>query len=187
MDKRLETHCGWPCTLSAVEAILPTGRALRVGEGGFTLFKVTAGSVEEYFRFDPEREAELRAVDALIRAAAPSLARWFVPGTPPGEPGMTMTMIGYGRFEYTVQSSTAPIAWPVLGLALQKNYISLYCSASGDDGPFTRAYAGRLGRAKVSSKGVVTFANRRDLNLDVLAEMAAAIEAGLAAGELTVG
>jgi len=79
------------------------------------LFKVMAGSVEEYFRFDPNREDDLRAVDALIRAAAPSLARWFVPGTPAGEPGMTMTMIGYGLFEYTVKSSATPIRWPVLG------------------------------------------------------------------------
>ena len=151
------------------------------------MFKVVAGSVEEYFRFDPAREAELRALDALIKAAAPSLARWFVPGTPSGEPGMTMTMIGYGRFEYTVKSSTVPVSWPVLGLALQKNYISLYSSVSGDDRPFTVGYSGRLGRARVSAKGVVTFASRGDLDLAALAGMVAAIEAGLAAGELIVG
>lgn len=150
-----------------------------------TLFKVTAGSVEEYFRFDPNREHELRDIDALIRAAAPSLARWFVPGTPAGAPGMAMTMIGYGQFEYTVKSSTVPIRWPVLGLALQKNYISLYNSASGDDGPFACGYSGRLGRARVS-KGVVTFTGRHDLNLEALAEMIAAIEAGLTSGVLTV-
>jgi hypothetical protein len=150
------------------------------------LFKVMAGSVEEYFGFDPDREDELRAIDALIRSAAPSLTRWFVPGTPAGEPGMTMTMIGYGEFEYTVKGSAAPIRWPVLGLALQKNYVSLYSSASGDDGPFTCGYSVRLGRARVSSKGVVTFTSRRDLNLEVLAKMITAIDAGLAAGELTV-
>jgi len=142
--------------------------------------------VEEYFRFDPRGEDELRAVDVLIRAAAPSLARWFVPGTPAGEPGMTMTMIGYGQFEYTVKSSTTPIRWPVLGLALQKNYISLYSSASGDSGPFACGYSGRLGRARVSSKGVVTFASRLDVNLEALAEMITAIAAGIAAGHLTV-
>jgi hypothetical protein len=150
------------------------------------LFKVVAGSVEEYFCFDPDREEELRAVDALIRAAAPSLTRWFVPGTPAGQPGMTMTMIGYGQYEYTVKSSPAPIRWPVLGLALQKNYISVYNSARADDGPFTCGYSGRLGRARVSSKGVVTFASRDDLNLEALAGMVAAIETGLAAGLLTV-
>ena len=150
------------------------------------MFKVTAGSVDEYFGFDPDREDELRAIDALIQAAAPSLTRWFVAGTAAGEPGMTMTLIGYGRFEYIVKHSTTPIAWPVLGLALQKNYISLYCSVGADDVPFTRSYSGRLGRARVSGKGVVTFAGRRDLDLEAFAEMIAAIEAGLASGELTI-
>jgi hypothetical protein len=99
---------------------------------------------------------------------------------------MTMTMIGYGQFEYTMKSSSVPIRWPVLGLTLQKNYISLHCSAGDDDGPFTCGYSGRLGRARVSSKGVVTFTSRRDLNLEALAEMVAAVESGLAAGVLTV-
>jgi hypothetical protein len=150
------------------------------------VFKVTAATVEEYFCFDPSREGELRAVDALIRAAAPSLAPWFVPGTPAGEPGMTMTLIGYGQFEYTVKHSSAVISWPILGLALQKNHISLYTSAASDDGPVSCSYSGRLGRARVSSKGVVTFTTCRDLDLGALAEMVAAIDAGLAAGELTV-
>lgn len=151
------------------------------------MYKVVAGSVEEYFHFEPAREAELRAIDALIRAAAPSLAQWFVPGTPAGEPGMTMTMIGYGRFQYSVKSSTALVSWPVLGLALQKNYISLYNSVSIDGRPFAVSYSGRLGQARVSTKGVVTFTGRGDLNLEALADMIAAIEAGLAAGELIVG
>jgi hypothetical protein len=85
-----------------------------------------------------------------------------------------------------VKSSTTPIRWPVLGLALQKNYISLYSSASGDSKPFACGYSARLGRARVSSKGVVTFASRRDLNLEALAEMITAIEAGVAAEKLTV-
>ena len=149
------------------------------------MFKVPAGSVEEYLRFDPAREDDLRTLDELIRRAAPGLARWFVPGTPDGQPGMTMTMIGYGQYQYLVQSSDIPVAWPVLGLALQKNYISLYNSANGDGPPFTCSYADRLGRARVSKKGVVTFATVRDTNLQTLSEMITAIEAGLAAGQLT--
>ena len=149
------------------------------------MFKVDAASVDEYLRFDPARERDMRALDALIRTAAPTLSRWFVPGTPAGQPGMTMTMIGYGRYQYTVQSSPTPVSWPILGLALQKNYISLYNSANGDGPPFTCSYAGRLGRARVSKKGVVTFATVRDTNLETLSEMITAIEAGLAAGQLT--
>ena len=65
----------------------------------------------------------LRELDAVIRAAAPALSRWFVPGMPPGQPGMTMTMIGYGQYRYPVKSSPALVTWPVLGIALQKNYL----------------------------------------------------------------
>ena len=146
------------------------------------MFKVPAGSVEEYFRFDPAREDALRELDAVIRAAAPALARWFVPGTPPGQPGMTM--IGYGQYRYTVKSSPAPVTWPVLGIALQKNYLSFYSSAYRDDSPFSCAYAGRLGRARVSAKGVVTFNAIDDIDLQALAGMVTAIAAGLESGQL---
>jgi hypothetical protein len=149
------------------------------------MYQVTAGSVEEFFRFDPAREDDLRALDALIRAAAPSLPRWLFPGTPPGQPGMTITMIGYGRFEYPIQSSPTPISWPILGLALQKNYISRYSGAQAGGPPFTRAYAGKLGRARVSGTGVVTFAGVGDVDVAALAGMITAIEAGLADGRLT--
>ncbi len=93
------------------------------------MFKVTAQSIDEYFRFDPPREADLRRIDGMIRAAAPELSRWLVRGTAPGKAGMSMTMIGYGKFEYTVKTSPDEIAWPIVGLALQKNHFSLYLAA----------------------------------------------------------
>jgi hypothetical protein len=148
------------------------------------MFKVHAASVDEYFRFDPAREDALRELDAVIRAAAPALSRWFVPGTPPGQPGMTMTMIGYGQYQYTVKSSPAPVTWPVLGIALQKNYLSFYSNAYGDGANFTCAHAGKLGRARVSAKGVVTFAEIGDISLQALSEMVTAIAAGLESGQL---
>jgi len=148
------------------------------------MFKVDAASVDEYLRFDPAREQDMRALDVLIRAAAPTLSRRFVPGTPAGQPGMTMTMIGYGRYQYTVKSSPTPVSRPILGLALQKNYISLYNSANGDGPAFTLAYAGKLGRARISAHGVVTMASLEDVDLQALSEMITAIEAGLATGRL---
>jgi hypothetical protein len=148
------------------------------------MFKVHAASVEEYFRFDPVREQALRELDAVIRAAAPALPRWFVPGTQPGQPGMTMTLIGYGQYQYTVKYSPALVSWPILGIALQKNYLSFYNNAHGESPPFTCAYADRLGRARVSAKGVVTFTNIGDVNLQVFGEMVTAIAAGLESGQL---
>jgi hypothetical protein len=148
------------------------------------MFKVHAASIEEYFRFDPVREPALRQLDAVIRGAAPALSRWFVPGTPPGQPGMTMTLIGYGQYQYTVKNSPVPVSWPILGIALQRNYLSFYNSAHGDGAPFTCAYADRLGRARVSAKGVVTFTDIGDISLQVFGEMVTAIAAGLESGQL---
>ena len=148
------------------------------------MFKVDAASVDEYLRFDPAREQDMRALDALIRAAAPTLSRWFVPGTPAGQPGMTMTMIGYGRYEYTLKTSPTPVSWPILGLALQKNYISLYNSANGDGPAFTCTYDGKLGRARISARGVITMTSLEAVDLQALAELITAIETGLATGEL---
>ena len=97
-----------------------------------------------------------------------------------------MNAAAAGQFQYTVKTSAALISGPVLGLALQKNYISLYSSAYRDESTFSCAYAGRLGRARVSGKGVVTFGSRHDINLQALTEMITTIETGLAAGQLTV-
>jgi hypothetical protein len=65
-------------------------------------------------------------------------------------------MIGYGRYQYTVKSSPAPVSWPILGLALQKNYISLYNSANGDG----RASADVRVAAVIRTAGGVAYRKR---------------------------
>lgn len=140
------------------------------------MFKVIASDAESYLGFDPAREADLRAVDALMRSAAPSLERWFVSGTSRDEPGMAMSLIGYGRFTYRVRASDTPIAWPVVGLALQKNNISLYCSARRDGEPFVPAYVGRLGRVLVSKTGVLNFRRASDLDAEGFSAMMADLD-----------
>lgn len=147
------------------------------------MFKVQAGSVDEYFAADPAREADLRAIDEVVRAAAPSLERGFFGGTGDGRAGMSMKLIGYGRFQYTVKSSDSPIDWPVIGLALQKNNLSLYVSAVDDGVPVVEEYADRLGKVSVSG-GSVRFKAAGDVNGEVLAELANAIEVGLREGSL---
>ncbi|HKU95647.1 MAG TPA: hypothetical protein VJR58_10240 [Vineibacter sp.] len=150
------------------------------------MFKVTAADIATYFAFDPLREADLRAVDRMIRRAAPTLKRWFVTGTPSGKPGMKMTMIGYGRFTYTVQSSPQPIDWPIIGLALQKSYLSLYLSARQDGATLLSSYADRLGKVSVSKIGAMTFAHAADIDRDEFVAMLRALEAGLGNGRLAL-
>ncbi|GAB2704098.1 hypothetical protein [Nocardia thraciensis] len=129
------------------------------------MFRVDADSLEKYFGFDPGREVDLRQVDELIRAAGPTLERWSVNGTPSDKPGMAMNLIGYGRFEYTVQKSPERVIWPIIGLALQKNYLSLYLAAEVDGTPFAQIHAGNLGKVDVSTTGAIRFVGVDDLDI----------------------
>lgn len=133
------------------------------------MFQVTATSLESYLRFDPRRRADLVKLDALIRKGAPKLARHFHEGTPAGEPGMRMKLIGYGRFRYAVRDQkTTP--WPVIGVALQKNYISVYLSATRGDVPIVGLYAGTLGETR-AGRNNFSFVSFGQLNAARLLEM----------------
>lgn len=111
------------------------------------MFRVAADGLEAYFAFDPKRRADLEKLDKLIRAAAPSLERYFHEGTPAGEPGMRMKMIGYGSFRSANKSGKTTL-WPIIGVALQKNYISVYLSIAKQGKPIVDGYAGRLGKLR---------------------------------------
>jgi len=100
-----------------------------------------------YFAFDPKRKADLQRLDKLLRESAPELKRYFHRGTPLGEPGMRFKMIGYGRFHYLARSGKR-VQWPVVGVALQKNYISVYLSVEKDGAPLLRSYSGELGELR---------------------------------------
>src|SRR5262249_42484583 len=84
---------------------------LTVPEG--PMFRVDVDGLQAYFNFDPERKTDLLKLDALIKKAAPGLKRYFHAGTPAGEAGMRMKMIGYGKFRYAIKSGKTSI-WPVV-------------------------------------------------------------------------
>lgn len=112
------------------------------------MFRVDVNSLKAYFDFDPERKPDLLKLDASIREAAPALTRHFHKGAPAGEAGMRMKMIGYGQFRYAIKSGRTAI-WPVIGVALQKNYISVYLSIAKDGAPIARDFAGALGAIRM--------------------------------------
>ena len=120
------------------------------------MFKVQANSLEEYFDVDPARKADLLAMDALIRKTVPGLERWFYAGAEADGPGMKMSLIGYGSFQYEVKSGQR-VTWPIVGLALQKNYISLYTSVVKDGAPITDRHKGSLGELR-AGRGNFSFA-----------------------------
>jgi len=55
-----------------------------------------------------------------------------------------MRMIGYGSFRFANKSGKTTL-WPVIGVALQKNYISVYLSVAKQGSPVVDGYAGKLG------------------------------------------
>jgi hypothetical protein len=126
------------------------------------MFKVQANSLAEYFDADPARKADLQAMDSLIRETVPDLERWFYPGATADSPGMRMTLIGYGSFRYEMKSGQR-VTWPIIGLALQKNYISLYTSVVKDGAPITDRHKGALGELR-NGCGNFSFATFAQLN-----------------------
>jgi hypothetical protein len=126
------------------------------------MFRVNADTLQTYLDFDPIRKIDLQKLDKLLRKFAPGLKRYFHKGTPAGEPGMRFKMIGYGKSHYLAKSGQ-PVEWPVVGVALQKSYISVYLSVTKDGAPLVQSYAGRLGECRMGRNNF-SFVKFDDLN-----------------------
>ena len=130
------------------------------------MFRVKADSLRAYLAFDPARRPDLDKLHKLMRKAAPGLKRHFHAGTPAGEPGMRFKMIGYGKFRYEAKPGKY-VSWPVIGVALQKNYISIYISVRKGRTPIVLSYAGTLGALR-SGRNNFSFERFEDLDAKAL-------------------
>jgi hypothetical protein len=99
-----------------------------------------------------DRRQALSKLHAAIKKAAPEL-----------KPHIAHGMIGYGPFPYKTGSGCEG-DWFVVGLASQKNYISLYLCACDDDGYLAERNKDVLGRVSVG-KSCIRFKRLEDLNL----------------------
>lgn len=138
------------------------------------MFRVDVDSLKEYMDFDPNRKTDLQKLDQLIRRSAPGLKRYFHRGTPAGEPGMRFKMIGYGKFQYRARNGQY-VDWPAIGVALQKNYISVYLSVEKDGASLMRPYSGRLGELR-SGRNNFSFEAYEDLDVRLLSSLFAESE-----------
>lgn len=105
-----------------------------------------------------ERRATITRMHEVIRSAAPGL-----------EPALWGAILGYGTFHYRYTSGREGDAY-VVGLASQKQCISLYLNATVDGGYLAEANADRLGKVSVG-KSCVRFKRLEDVDLDVVAEL----------------
>lgn len=83
--------------------------------------------------------------------------------------GSQQQIIGYGDLRQK-NSRGAEVEWFVVGLAAQRNYLSLYASVADDGRYLVPQYCDRLGRVKCSNANV-TFKRLADLHLPVVVEM----------------
>jgi hypothetical protein len=115
---------------------------------------------------EPVRD-DIRTLDATISETMDGLPRDVWEG--PFWGGTQQRIIGYGRYTYRGRSG-AEGEWFIVGLASQKNHLSLYVNGAEDGVPLTKRYAERLGKVKASS-GAVTFRRLADVNFDAVTEL----------------
>jgi hypothetical protein len=128
----------------------------------------TSKSVDDFIAAN-DPDGSLAAIDAVLTGALPGAARVLWEGVFWG--GTEQSIIGYGTIEQP-RPRGRTVEWFLLGLARQKNYLSLYVNAVEDGAYLARAYGKRLGRTRVGSASI-SFASADDFDLEVLREMAA--------------
>ncbi len=124
------------------------------------MFKpVKAKNREEYISsLVVERKEIILSLDKLIQKTVPAL-----------KPNFLYNMLGYGEFDY-INYKKDKIKWPIIALASQKNYVSLYVCALVDGKYLAEKYKDELGKVSVG-KSCIKFKRLADLNIHVLKEL----------------
>jgi hypothetical protein len=113
---------------------------------------------------------DIEALDTLISEVMHGHPRVMWEGKFWG--GTEQKIIGYGDLTYS-RPGKETVHWFIVGLALQKNHISIYVSAADADGYLVKKYQDRLGKVKVGS-AVISVKKAEDLDMSVLRELVAA-------------
>lgn len=121
------------------------------------MFKPTgAKTPEEYINMVPEpRKTEIKTLHDFIRKTVPNLSPYIETG-----------MIGYGKFHYK-SSSGREGDWALIGLASQKNYISVYACAADGKEYVAEKYKKELPKADIG-RSCIRFKRVGDIDLKVL-------------------
>jgi hypothetical protein len=141
--------------------------------------QMDAASREEYFLAAGHREAELRQIDAIVQEYAPAL-------TPGLSPGVGGSMLGYGEQPYQTRSMKEPGVWPVVAVAAQKRYLSLYVCAVVDGEYVAERFASELGDVSCG-KSCIRFTKIDKINLETLQKILIDVNTRYAAGEKLYG
>lgn len=121
------------------------------------MFKpVQAKTVEEYLdTVPPERKKTILFLHDFIKKVSPVL-----------KPHLAYNMLGYGTFPYKNYKKEL-IQWPIVAMANQKNYISMYVCAIADGQYIAEKHKHELGKVSVG-KSCIRFKKLDDVNVSVL-------------------
>lgn len=118
-----------------------------------------AKTPEEYIsQIDEPRRSQIRDLYELIHTLAPSLKPYIQSG-----------MIGFGKYHYQYASGREG-DWFMIGLASQKNYISVYVCATINNKYLAEDYKDKLPKASIG-KSCIRFKNIADIDLEILSEL----------------
>ncbi|MEM9207954.1 MAG: DUF1801 domain-containing protein [Pseudomonadota bacterium] len=116
---------------------------------------------------DETRRADMIELDKRIVAAMPDATRTLWEGKFWG--GTDQHIIGYGDYSYT-QSRGKVVEYFINGLALQKNYISVYIHAVENGKYLAETYGKSVGKVK-TGKSNISFRSLDDIDIDKLIEL----------------
>lgn len=121
------------------------------------MFKpLNAATPEEYIeKIDEPRKSELLRLHNFILKTVPRQKAYI-----------EMGMIGYGKFHYKSKSGREG-DWALIGLASQKNYISLYVCASDGKQYIAEKHRNLFPKANIG-KSCIRIKGLSDINLDSL-------------------
>jgi uncharacterized protein YdhG (YjbR/CyaY superfamily) len=115
-----------------------------------------ATNVKEYLAsIPPERKEMIEFLHEFIQKTVPKL-----------KPHFAYNMLGYGSFPYK-NYKKEDITWPVISLANQKNYVSIYVCSVDNDGYIAEQYKDKLGKVSVG-KSCIRFKKLEDIDLAIL-------------------
>ncbi|QQS39094.1 DUF1801 domain-containing protein [Candidatus Woesebacteria bacterium] len=115
-----------------------------------------ATSISTYLALVPdERKEMVNTLHNFIHKAAPNLRVYFA-----------HNMLGYGSFPYT-NYKKEKLNWPIIALANQKNYVSIYICAIEGGEYIAEKYKEKFGKVSVG-KSCIRFRKLEDINLPAL-------------------
>jgi hypothetical protein len=110
---------------------------------------------------------DMRYLDSLISERMTGHERHLYEGKFWG--GSDQQIVGYGVLDYANRTGD-DVEWFLVGLAAQKNNLSMYVNAVSDGAYLLREYEGRLGKVKLGSASI-GFRSVEDVDLDSLMEL----------------